>query len=295
MNNNRSAIKQFASLTLCVSAACLLTISCASQSPLTGANDNGRGNEAFLEGSFQNLVHGKLVSKDSQEPVAGATVYLPKQRLKDNHPLADLSLNSAIERTMGCAAPREPYATFACTDQFGNFTLSLLNADAENLQLKFQYSDTTVQTQLSLSDLDSDLGTIVFENHSDEEAKKKIAIVLDMQGQAAPMSNSFDGIISNNLKVEFEQQFSKMYDIDESQFDVEFLPFPSLFEDKDSDNRMDIFNYKIIYLITPGDDDLSGLSRENKMTLLDYISKGGELFVTTLSVESEEASMEDYI
>ena len=119
--------------------------------------------------------------------------------------------------------------------------------------------------------------------------------LLDFQGQASPMSNSFDNAISDTLKVEFEQEFSKMYNIDENEYDVEFLPFPSLFQDKDEDKRMDIFNYKIIYLITPGNEDLSDLNKENKLTLLDYISKGGELFVTTLSVEADEATLEEYI
>jgi hypothetical protein len=142
--------------------------------------------------------------------------------------------------------------------------------------------------------LDSDLGTIEFDL-SQSEHKDKIAIVLDLQGQAEQMSNSFDGILSNTMKVEFEQEFSEMYDIDEDQYDVEFLPFTSLFADKDDDKRLDIFNYKMVYLITPGDEDLSDLSKENKLTLLDYISKGGELFVTTLSVEVEDASLEEYI
>jgi hypothetical protein len=275
-----------ASLAVSISAASLLTISCASNSSLVATN----GDQA----SFQNLVHGKLVAKDSNEPISGATVYIPKAVLEEKKPLADLSLNSAIEHTTGCKAPAEPYSSFACTDAFGNFTISLLNASQDNFKLKFQYNDNTVQTDLALNDLDSDLGTIVF---SDNNAhKKKIAIVLDLQGQASQMSNSFDGRISNTMKVEFEQEFSKMYDIDENEYDVEFLPFPSLFEDKNADNRLDIFDYKIVYLITPGDEDLSDLSKDNKVTLLDYISKGGELFVTTLSVEAEqEVSLEEYI
>jgi hypothetical protein len=245
------------------------------------------------QASFQNLVHGKLVSKDNNEPLAGATVYVPKAVTEEKKPLVDLSLNSAVERTMGCKVPSEPYSSFACTDRFGNFTISLLNASQANFKLKFQFNDTTVQTDLSLNDLDSDIGTILFTDNDTQ--KKKIAIVLDLQGQASQMSNSFEDTVTNTMKVEFEQEFSKMYDIDENEFDVEFLPFPSLFDDKDADDRMDIFNYKIVYLITPGNEDLSDLSKDNKMTLLDYISKGGELFVTTLSVEADEVSLEEYI
>ena len=285
MKNNLCNLSRIVSFSVSISAACLLTISCASKPSINTAHNE--------QASFQNFVHGQLVDKDSNEPIAGATVYLPKSVLEEKQPLAGLSLNSAIERTMGCEIPSEPYASFACTDRFGNFTLSLLNANPDNFKLKFQYNDTTVQTDLSLNDLDSDLGTIAFADNN--PAKKKIAIVLDLQGQASQMSNSFDGMISNTMKVEFEQEFSKMYDIDENEYDVEFLPFPSLFEDKNADSRMDIFDYKIVYLITPGDDDLSDLSKDNKRTLLDYISKGGELFVTTLSVELDEASLDEYI
>jgi hypothetical protein len=289
MKNNPSKLSRIASLTVSLGAASLLTISCASKPALVTTNED--------QGSFQNLVHGKLVDKTSNEPISGATVYIPKAVIADKKPLADLSINSAIEHTMGCKAPAEPYVSFACSDAFGNFTISLLNANQDNFKLKFQYNDNTVQTDLSLNDLDSDLGTIVFpDNNADNSGqKKKIAIVLDMQGQASQMSNSFDGIISNTMKVEFEQEFSKMYDIDENEYDVEFLPFPSLFEDKNADNRLDIFDYKIVYLITPGNEDLSDLRKENKLTLLDFISKGGELFVTTLSVEAEDVSLEEYI
>jgi len=282
MKNNPSIISRIVSLTVSLSAACLLTISCANNPSFVTAE----------QGSFQNLVHGKLVDKTSNEPIAGATVYIPKT-ITGKKPLADLSLNSAMERTMGCAAPSEPYSSFACTDPFGNFTISLLNAHSDNFKLKFQYNDTTVQTNLSLNDLDSDLGTIAFQDNN--APKKKIAIVLDLQAQASQMSNAFEDIFSGNIKVEFEQEFSKMYDIDENEYDVVFLPLPSLFEDKDADSRPDIFDYKIVYLITPGDDDLSDMSKENKLTLLDYISKGGELFVTTLSVEAEEHSLEEFI
>ena len=285
MKNNPSRISRIASLSVSISAASLLTISCASNSTLV-ANDADHA-------SFQNLVHGKLVDKDSNAPISGATVYVPKAVIDEKKPLSELSLNSAFEHTMGCKAPTEPYVSFACTDTFGNFTISLLNASQDNFKLKFQYNEDTAHTDLSLNDLDADLGTIVFEDNS--EQKKKIAIVLDLQGQASQMSNSFDDVISNTMKVEFEQEFAKMYEIDENEFDVVFLPFPSLFEDKNDDNRMDIFDYKIVYLITPGNDDLSDLSRENKLTLLDYISKGGELFVTTLSVEAEDVSLEEYI
>jgi hypothetical protein len=175
----------------------------------------------------------------------------------------------------------------------GNFTISLLNVSLDNFKLKFQYNEGSVQTDLSLNDLDSDIGTILFSEGTSE--KQKIAIVLDMQDETPQMSNSFDNKISHTMKVELEEKFSQLYDIDENEYDVEFLPFPSLFEDKDEDQRLDIFNYKMVYLITPGDEDLSDLSRKNKLTLLDYISKGGELFVTTLSVEADDASSDEYI
>jgi hypothetical protein len=275
------------SLTISLTVACLITTSCASKSALTVAQDANPG-------TFQNLVHGKVVSKDSNQPIAGATVYLPKTA-QEKKPLADLSLNSAIERTMGCQVPTEPYASFACTDPFGNFTISLLSASQDDFKLKIQYEDKTVHTDLALNDLDSDIGTIEFDVSQSDTQKGKIAIVLDLQGQPSQMSNSLDELLSNTMKVEFEQEFSKLYDIDENQYDVEFLPFPSLFEDKDDDKRLDIFNYKMVYLITPGNEDLSDLKKENKLTLLDYISEGGELFVTTLSVEAEDASLEEYI
>jgi hypothetical protein len=291
MKNNLVGINRIVSLTMSLSAVCLLTISCASKPTMTGAQESDSAN-------FQNLVHGKLVNKNGSQPIAGATVYIPKTAnpkvAAGKKPLANLSLNSVVEHSMGCPVPDEPYTSFACTDHFGNFTLSLLNASLDDFKLKIQYEDATVHTDLALNDLDSDLGIIEFDL-SQSDHKEKIAIVLDLQSQAEQMSNSFDGTISNTMKVEFEQEFSKMYDIDEDQYDVEFLPFPSLFEDKDDDKRLDIFNYKMIYLITPGDEDLSDVSKENKLALLDYISKGGELFVTTLSVEVEDASLEEYI
>ena len=283
-----TGIHRIVAFTASISAACLLTISCASKPIFIAVPDTGQA-------TFQNLVHGKLLAKDTNQPIAGVTVFVPKTLVGEKQPMTDLSLNSAVEQTMGCKTPSEPYASFACTDPFGNFTISLTNANEDNFKLKFQYNGTTIQTTLSLNDLDSDLGTIIFSDDSPGAQKKKIAIVLDFQGQASPMSNSFDNAISDTLKVEFEQEFSKMYNIDENEYDVEFLPFPSLFQDKDEDKRMDIFNYKIIYLITPGNEDLSDLNKENKLTLLDYISKGGELFVTTLSVEANEATLEEYI
>lgn len=242
-----------------------------------------------------NLVHGKLVSKTTEAPIARATVYVPKNITADKKPLSDLSLNSAIEQTMGCKTPAEPYSSFACTDSYGNFTIAVTNVTNSGIKLKFQHEKSTISTDLSLDDLDSDIGTIAFTSADKAQEKKKIAIVLDLQDNYSKMRNSKDDLIPYSLKVEFEQKLSKMYEIDEDQYDVEFMSFNSLFEDKDKDKLLDIFNYAMIYLITPGNEDLSDISKEYKLTLLDFISKGGELFVTTLSVESEEPSLEEFI
>ena len=116
-----------------------------------------------------------------------------------------------------------------------------------------------------------------------------------MSAKITPMQRSLGNSLPLPMEVEFQQQFVKLYDIDESQYDVEFMQFPSLFEDKDSDHNVDIFKYKIVYLITTGDEDLSDLGKEKKSTLLDFISNGGELYVTTLTVDTDEHSLDEYI
>lgn len=281
-------LRRYLSVALTVSAVSLPLLSCANNPSFIVVHESDSG-------AMQNLVHGKLVSKNTDMPIAGATVYVPKDITAEKKPLSDLSLNSAIEQTMGCKAPSEPYASFACTDDYGNFTIAVTSASNFALKLKFQHEKSIISTDLSLDDLDSDIGTIAFTTMNQIEEKKKIAIVLDLQSEYSQMSNSMDDIIPHNLKVEFEQEFSKMYEIDENQYDVEFMAFNSLFEDKDDDKRSDIFNYAMVYLITPGNEDLSDINKEYKLTLLDFISKGGELFVTTLSVEAEEPSLEEFI
>ena len=283
-------------LTITITAAMLFTVSCAQHAAMkVSPVANGV--------PLNNLVHGKVVAADTNLPVAGATVFVPKTlpltdgvlpQAEKGRPLNDLSLTTVVEQSMGCKLPTEPYSSFACTDHLGNFAISLTNAELDNIQLKFQYKEATVHAELTLNDLDSDIGTILFTENEPQSQKEKIAIVLDMSGKTSPM-RSLGKSLPLPKEVEFEQQFVKMYDIDENQYDVEFMPFTSLFEDKDADQSIDIFKYKIVYLISTGDEDLSVLGKDKKTALLEFISNGGELYVTKLSVELDSHSMDDYI
>jgi len=287
---------KFLSLSTTLGATLLLTVSCANQAHITAPEPSS----ALLK----NIVHGKVIAADTNLPVSGATVYVPKtlppvsdalSAQEKAKPLTDLSLTTALEQSMGCKVPTEPFSSFACTDRFGNFTIPVINSSLENIQLKFQHNNATIHTELTLNDLDSDLGTILFAENEQHSQKQKVAIVLDMGGKTSPMRQLQSQSLPLTMEVEFRQQFEKMYDIDENQYDVEFMPFPSLFEDKDDDKAIDIFKYKIVYLITAGDEDLSGLAKDRKSALLEFISKGGELYVTSLSVELDEHPLGDYI
>jgi hypothetical protein len=196
---------------------------------------------------------------------------------------------------MGCKKPSEPFVSFACTDAKGRFSLWITDVSVLPLPVKFEHEHNAMQTQLSLSDLGGEIGTITFEQA--HKGKSKIAIVIDIFSPYEPMSHGTgaDSLQLNLIEAQFEEQFAEMYELNDDDYDVEFMPMASLFEDKDKNDQLDIFDFNIVYLISRNDEELSGLSKDNKNVLLDFISKGGELFVTTLSVEAEDPSLDEFI
>jgi hypothetical protein len=269
-------------------AVCTLAISligCSAQSVNTHTKHHIDG-QAF-SGNLQH-ISGTLVDEDGATPIMGATVYIPKTGALPQGPIADHSLGSIAKRGFGCAKPSEPYISYSCTNGMGQFTLWVSDLSGFPLDIKFTHENNTASTNVSLNDMGEDIGTISLAQSAPK--KERIAIVIDVFSPFEEMGNSISNAISMQMvEAQFEQQFEEMYPSENGEdYDVEFLALESLFEDKDHNDQLDIFGFDIVYLISRDDEELSSLSKDSKRVLLEFVSKGGELFVTTLTVESEE-------
>lgn len=296
MKNNFNMGKLFP--TVSITAVSLLLISCASQ-PTTSQTETQFEDKSGIK--FLNHVYGTVLAADGSSIVEGATVYLPKYEKLEDGAITEHSLTSSYKGKLGCEKPNRPYSSFTCTDSSGNFRLPLVNLDALPIEITIEYEDQTAQTKLSINDIESHIGVVTLTQDLDTASgnnnKGKVAIVIDVSDPYEKMQNSGRSN-EQDLKmfqVEYADDVAQLYDIDEEQYDIEFLSFEALFQDKDKDDFLDIFNYNMIYLISRDSGELVSMDKQNKLTLLEYISKGGELFVTTLEVEVEEPSIEGYI
>lgn len=281
---------------LLVLASTIVTIGCANVSinsdPIKQSNriNNNRVTPNFA--SLTQYVRGQLVDK-SGLPIAAATVYFPKYSLNDKKGISDYKLGSIPILSNACKKPNQPHHSFTCTDPNGKFHLHILGATDFPLQLNFDTQEDVISIPLALDDLSTDLGTIQFTKP--QLQRHKIAIVMDLfnpfdaKDNVTPMgSTSFE----NNQQL--VRGFYDYYQLDEFENEVTFPTLSSLFKDSNGDNKADIYQYKSVFLNSRGEEDMLKLTDDEKVILMEYVSNGGELMITTWGVQTKY-SLDQYI
>lgn len=260
-----------------------------------------------------NMVTGTLLDIDGVSPVANATLYIPNISLAKRSTISSLSLSSIeqtplsyknnkyqdiryIENT--CTPPPVPFVTFACTDNNGDFSLKLTSLQSLPIQVNILKADRYSSIDLSLNDIDSDLGTIMFSTQNNTTTTtSKIAIVLtpetgsDIGGRQIDTANIVEPY-SSLVSAEMLDQ----HGIDTSTSSVEFANFELLMKDQDGDAIADINHYSAVLIAAGWKREWSRLNETSRNILLQYVENGGQLFFSKPSKQSKiEHALEEFI
>lgn len=284
---------------LIISGVCLLFIACAGhqgiQQKTTVKNQNPYS--GHLKGN--NRISGHIVAEDGYSPLVGATVYIASRRAEPGKKIIkDLSLGSIslTGNTNTCGKPQEPYVIYTCTNTAGAFYLNLTRVQEFPIRLTIINREGTQNLAISLNDLGTYLGTIDL-SIAQEVEKQKIAIVTDLFNPYEQIQKTLNNqqIDPTGIQIEFIQDFYELFDIDKNQSCIEFTALKTLLEDNDGDSKADINNYQVVYLNSHNESDITELSEDARKKLMQFITDGGELYITSWEFELVEPTIDNYI
>ena len=249
-------------------------------------------------GVFAEHIQGILLDIDGKTPVAGATVYItnPKAAVTSSRMLNGLSLSSTSKtKRQSCVLPTSPYSSYTCTRNDGSFDLVINQVQQLPLPVIFTKGEQQVSISLDLNDLGSDIGEVAFD--LPEKAQRKIAIVLDFFNPYEDIKHQLKTGHYNMREAfrDISNQMVQMFDLDKTKSKVMFPKFANLFEDWDGDHQIDLYKYDIIYINSRNSKDIASLSKEKRNELLNFISRGGQLFITEWKFELPEVPLDQYI
>ena len=102
---------------------------------------------------------------------------------------------------------------------------------------------------------------------------------------------------TQDVKLQLMNEYQNLYEINSDGRDISYPTFYSLFVDADNNGQADIFNYDVVYINSRQQSDLALLDQSLRQQLLNYISSGGNLYITewTVELEKQEPSLDQYI
>lgn len=321
MNHKKTNLRQNFGYSILVGSLFLSLLACTSKPVILDSNPVVLSNPptSLIEFSTtkNNSISGIIVDSVDSTPLVGITVYIADSHSGLHSGLQegtkkifkrsanDLSLSSIGPDvdSKSCQKPIEPYIAYTCTNYWGAFYLNIANLRELPLRLKITNQRNTQEITLSLNDIGTNLGKIKLSPNASADSgmiKQKIAIVTDLLNPYREIQNSLssediENIDLESMKLEIAEGFYELYEVDAENSLIEFPSFESLFSDKDKDQKADINNYEVVYINSLEEADISNLSDEYKRMLIDYVSKGGELYITSWSFELQEPGIDSYI
>ncbi|WP_455197812.1 hypothetical protein [Kaarinaea lacus] len=234
------------------------------------------------------MISGYIVESDGVTPLYDATIAVLSEQA------------SAATNTSGksCPTPAKPHAIYTCTNEDGSFTLDLSQVRVFPITLTIEKLDEIQEITLTLEDFNSNIGTIAM--ISEEPAsKEKVAVVMDFYNPLQDIQEFLNANPSQtqDVKLQLMNEYQNLYEINSDGRDISYPTFYSLFVDADNNGQADIFNYDVVYINSRQQSDLALLDQSLRQQLLNYISSGGNLYITewTVELEKEEPSLDQYI
>lgn len=234
------------------------------------------------------IISGYIVESDGATPLYDATVAVLSEQ------------PAAVADTNGksCPTPAKPHVIYTCTNEDGSFSLDLSKVREFPVTITIEKLDEIQEITLNLDDLNTDLGTITM--MADVPAsKEKVAVVMDFYN---PLQDIQEFLSANpsqtqDVKLQLMNEYQNLYEINSDGRDISYPTFYSLFIDADNNGKADIFNYDVVYINSRQQSDLAQLDQSLRKQLLDYISAGGNLYITewTVELEKQEPSLDQYI
>lgn len=263
----------------------MVSLYACSTVPAVNSLSQSTGNATSSAGT---IVSGYLVESDGVTPLYDATI-------------AALSGQPSTEtNTSGksCPTPAKPHITYTCTNEDGSFSLDLSQVREFPVTISIEKLDEIQEITLALDDLNTDLGTIAMV--SDMPAKKeKVAVVMDFYNPLQDIQEFLNANPSQtqDVKLQLINEYQNLYEINSEGRDISYPTFYSLFIDADNNGKADIFNYDVVYINSRQQSDLALLDQSLRKQLLDFISAGGNLYITewTVELEKQEPSLDQYI
>ena len=237
-------------------------------------------------------VSGFIVENDGVTPVYGATIAAlsSKIEIKDSH--------QRTENNYPCVSPSKPNINFVCTNEDGSFTLDLAQVREFPVMVSIEKDDEIQEITLDLTDLNSHLGIIAIAPEA-VNLKDKVAVVMDFYNPIKEIQQflSNNPTDTNEVALQLMSEYQNLFEINSSESEISYPTFYSLFMDADEDGKADIFNYDIVYINSRQQSDLALLDESLRNKLLNFISNGGNLYITewTVELEQEEPSLDQYI
>lgn len=234
------------------------------------------------------IISGYIIESDGATPVFGATV-------------AVLANNLSTKTTPSketCTSPSKPHVNYACSNEDGSFTLDLAQVREFPVTISIEKLDDIQEITLSLNDFNSDIGMIALAPEA-IELKEKVAVVMDFYNPLDDIQSFLNANPSqtHEVKLQLLNEYQSLFKIDSDGTDITYPTFFSLFNDMDNDGKPDIYNYDVVYINSRQQSDIALLDQSLRKELLNFMSNGGNLFITewTVELEQEEPSLDQYI
>ena len=235
-------------------------------------------------------ITGYITESDGATPVYGATVAVLTKELP-----SQATIISSMEN---CTAPSKPHVNYSCSNEDGSFTLDLAQVREFPVTITIEKLGEVQDITLSLNDFNSDIGMITMAPEA-VELKEKVAVVMDFYN---PLDDIKEFLSANpsqthEVKLQLMSEYQSLFKIDSDDSDITYPTFYSLFNDTDSDGKPDIFNYDVVYINSRQQSDIALLDQSIRTELLNFMSNGGNLYITewTVELEQEEPSLDQYI
>ena len=234
------------------------------------------------------VISGYIIESDGATPVYGATVAVLAN---------ELSIQSTASKET-CTSPSKPHVNFTCSNEDGSFSLDLAQARKFPVTISIEKLDEIQEITLSLNDLNSDIGMVTLAPEVVEH-KEKVAVVMDFYNPLDDIQSFLNANPSQTreVKLQLMNEYQNLFKIDSADSDITYPTFFSLFNDADEDGKPDIFNYDVVYINSRQQSDIALLDQSIRAELLNFMTNGGNLFITewTVELEQEEPSVDQYI
>jgi hypothetical protein len=233
-------------------------------------------------------VSGYVVESDGVTPLYNATV-----AVLGSH----LAVVGGVNNT-SCPTPAKPHVSFTCTREDGSFSLDMSQVREFPVTITIEKLDEIREITLDLDDLNSGIGTLAM-IRKDTQPKEKVAVVMDFYNPLQEIQEFLNANPSQtqDVKLQLMNEYQNLFEINGEGRDITYPTFYSLFIDADNNGQADIYNYDVVYINSRQKSDIALLDQSIRQQLVNFISNGGNLYITEWSVqlETEEPSLDQYI